>query len=177
MSLLSYIPTIFILSQKNARDYIMTICKNDLYTGHYLHNKVWSLEHIIPQSRFMDKRKRNDLFNLDAIDVRLNSSRGNKKFGNVIGKDNNYGCKASKKLFCPPMGKGEVSRVIAYMYEEHGHVIDMENVIDPNTMKEWNELFPPNDEEKRKNDIIYDIQGNFNRYVEDSTLVFEIGSN
>ena len=53
----------------------------------------------------------------------------------------------------------------------------MENVIDSNTMKEWNELFPPNDEEKRKNDIIYDIQGNFNRYVEDSTLVFEIGSN
>lgn len=172
---LSYIPTLFILSRKNARDEIMKICKHDLYTGNYLHGKAWSLEHIVPQSRFKDKSKINDLFNLSAIDVRLNSSRGNKKFGNVMGRDNNYGCKASKTLFCPPMGKGEVSRSIAYMIEQYGDLIDLENVIDIETLMTWNELFPPSDEEKLKNEFVYELQSSYNRFIEDHSLVFDIG--
>ena len=170
---MAYIPFITILSRKKAREQIMNMCKTDLYTGEFLHGKCWTLEHIVPQSRFTTKKNINDLFNLSAVDSRLNSSRGNKKFGNVSGNKNIYGCRSSKYLFCPTMGKGEVSRSVAYMFDLYGYDIDMEKVIDIDTLLEWNDLYPPTDLEKEKNEIVYEIQNSYNKFVEDNTLNFD----
>jgi len=73
------------------------------------------------------------------------------------------------------MGKGEVSRSIAYMIEQYGDLIDLENVIDIETLMTWNELFPPSDEEKLKNEFVYELQSSYNRFIEDHSLVFDIG--
>lgn len=37
------------------------------------------------------------------------------------------------------------------------------------TWLEWNERYPPTDDEKRKNDLVYDVQGTYNQFVVDSS--------
>jgi hypothetical protein len=49
-------------------------------------------------------------------------------------------------------------------------------VIDPQTMCEWNDTYPPADREKRRNDKVYNIQHNYNVFIDDSTIMFDIFS-
>ena len=76
-------------------------------------------------------------------------------------------------MFCPIVGKGEVARKCAYMIERYGHSIDIDNLIDNDTIMNWNYTYPPGDEEKRRNELIYEIQGTYNRFVEDSSILHE----
>lgn len=67
------------------------------------------------------------------------------------------------------MGRGEVARKCAYMASQYGLSVDLPRVISVDTMLEWNERYPPTDDEKRKNDLIYDVQGTYNQFVVDSS--------
>lgn len=161
------------LSRKKARFEIRGVCPRDLYTGLELSKDVWTLEHVVPQSRIHPPGKMNDLHNLGGLHTRINSSRGNKKFGDPVKSRDFMGCRVSPTLFSPRVGKGEVARKCAYMIETYGEHIDVPSVIDSDTMIEWNHMYPPEDDEKRKNDFVYELQGTFNRFVEDSSNLHE----
>ena len=164
---------LMLLSRRRARTEMIRICPRDIYTGLFLEGPAWSLEHVVPQSRMKGSKGKNDLHNLGGLHTRINSSRGNKKFGEPVRPRDIMGCKVSPLLFSPMIGKGEVARKCAYMIEIYGDSIDVVNVIDVETMIEWNHMFPPGDEEKRKNDVIFNIQGSYNRFIEDSSSLHE----
>ena len=128
---------------------------------------------MVPQSRITSPGQKNDLHNLGGLHTRINSSRGNKKFGDPSVYRDFMGCKVSPTLFCPMVGKGEVARKCAYMIEMYGHHIDSSMLIDWDTMVEWNDTYPPLDDERRKNSLIFELQGTYNRFVEDSSLLQE----
>ena len=173
MKYLSYISTpIVLLGRKNARIITKKINHSDLYTGKNLNDKIWTLEHVVPQSRVSNDGKKNDLHNLAGIESKLNSSRGNKKFGDCMYDYKLYEeCKLSKKLFEPHFGKGDVARICAYMLETYGDSIDEDNLIDKETLLRWNYENPPCDKEKRKNELIYEVQGNYNRFIDDHNFI------
>ena len=164
---------IVLYSRKEARRQIQIICPKDIYTGRVLDKGVWTLEHVVPQSRITHPGQKNDLHNLGGLHTRINSSRGNKKFGDPSVYRNFMGCKVSPTLFCPMVGKGEVSRKCAYMIEMYGNHIDSLMLIDRETMMEWNDMYPPLEDEKRKNSLIFELQGTYNRFIEDSSLLQE----
>lgn len=169
---LSYIPSVLFFSNKNTRIIIHSLCPRDLYTGNVLYSRQWTMEHIVPKSMISNKSKKNDLHNLSGVDYSLNNRRGNKKFGDGMIQYNIYDeCKISIDLFSPVEGKGESARACAYMIESYGSLIDRDNVIDEDTMIRWNYENPPNDSEKRKNEIIYNIQGTYNRFTDDYKLL------
>ena len=164
---------ILFLSAKKSKMEIKKLYPMDIYTGLLLPKDVWTLEHVVPQSRVSHPGKKNDLHNLAGLHTRINSSRGNKKFGEPVSPRDFKGCKVSKTLFSPVVGKGEVARKCAYMIERYGEGIDVYNLIDHDTMMIWNDMYPPGDDEKRRNEIIYDIQGTYNKFVEDSSILHE----
>ena len=45
------------------------------------------------------------------------------------------------------------------------------NVIDNNTLIEWNTKYPPTEIESKLNHLIYNIQGNYNYFINDYNLV------
>ena len=165
-----------LFSRKAARDLTKRLSPNDIYTGAKLPSAVWSLEHVVPQSRIQSPGRKNDLHNLAGLHTRLNSRRGNKAFGEPAEFRQHHGCEISPLLLCPVVGRGEVARKCAYMASQYGGSVDLPRVISIDTMLEWNERFPPTDEEKRKNDIIYAVQGTYNQFVVDPSelnMVFD----
>lgn len=165
------------VSRKVARNITKRLSPYDIYTGAKLSNNIWTLEHVVPQSRVQVPGRKNDLHNLAGLHTRLNSSRGNKAFGEPAKFREYQGCKISPLLFCPVVGRGEVARKCAYMASQYGDSIDLPRVISVDTMLEWNDRYPPSDNEKRNNDLVYEVQGTYNRFVVDSaelTSVFDV---
>ena len=82
-------------------------------------------------------------------------SRGNKAFG--------------EGLFIPK-NKGQVARICAHMIdkcEEENVIVNKKNeIIKIETMLKWNDLFPVSDIEKYSNEIIFDVAGTYNEYIE-----------
>lgn len=161
------------LSRKKARLEICKIYPKDIYTGLDLSKDVWTLEHVVPQSRIIRPGKENDMHNLAGLHTRINSSRGNKKFGDPVVYRDFRGCRVSPTLFSPLKGKGEVARKCAYMIERYGDCIDQKSLIDIETMLLWNDMYPPGDDEKRRNERIYELQNIYNRFIEDSSSLPE----
>ena len=161
-------------SKKQARDITKRLSPADTYSGLTLPKPVWSLEHVIPQSRISPPGRKNDLHNLAGTHARVNSMRGNKAFGDPTAFTEFRGCKFSPSLFCPASGKGEVARIVAYMTDLYGDRVHTASVISRDTLLEWNDRYPPNDHEREKNTLVYDIQGTFNRFVENPAAVEEL---
>ncbi len=113
-----------------------------------------SIEHVVPKSR-LPKNMKWDLHNLLLVDKNINMSRGNTAFG--------------KGLFVPK-NKGQVSRICAHMIDkcENENIIINENdeIIKTETMLKWHSLYPVSDIEKYANEIIFDVSGTYNEYIE-----------
>ena len=165
------------LSRKKARNITKLLSPTDIYTGKVLPEDVWTLEHVVPQSRITIPGRKNDLHNLGGLHTRINNTRGNKTFGDPDKFRDFKGCKISPTLFSPAVGKGEVARKCAYMFEQYGESIDAESVISQETLLKWNDMFPPTDDEKRKNELIYEAQGTFNKFVDDAHATINTFSN
>lgn len=156
-------------SKKQARDITKRLSPVDTYTGLTLPHPVWSLEHVVPQSRVSPPGRKNNLHNLAGTHTRVNSMRGNKAFGEPTTFNEFRDCKFSPNLFHPASGKGEVARTVAYMTDLYGSRVDTASVISWETILKWNDRHPPTDHERRKNELIFALQGNFNRFIEDPT--------
>lgn len=110
-----------------------------------------------------------DLHNMYPALSLVELARRNAQFGElgdgVSSKFSDIGCqlKASFQLIEPPdSAKGNVARAIFYMRGEYGLPI----VGQLQMYRRWNQLDPPDAEEKARNDQIEALQGTRNRYID-----------
>lgn len=185
---------------------VRTDCENGdgtsislLYTSYtateadWVNNKSngWNREHVWPKSLggFKTSGPGADLHHLRPADVRVNSTRGNKKYGNVSG-----GSKATAGIssglsggtyagnYFEPLdnAKGDVARIILYMYVRYGgesgytcsSVTNVFQSVD--VLLEWCALDPVDTWEMGRNEVVASIQGNRNVFIDYPELAWQL---
>lgn len=181
-----------------------------LYTGLSLPNSdrdgsssssiVWNREHVWPKSLGFSNKSypaHNDCHHLHATEKVINSTRGNKNFGEVSNPKNtdSYGNKWDSLYFEPrDEVKGDVARSIFYMVIRYDgdvcndckldlQIIDgaaelrhsTDNVVgkigDLKTLLKWHYEDPVSEAEKKRNEVVYSYQGNRNPFIDHEEFV------
>ncbi len=110
-----------------------------------------------------------DLHNLYAARTDITSARSNYLFGLIEGELREFGeCDferdTSSRFAEPrPIARGNIARSIFYMHAEYGLPIDTRMV---DLLKEWNRADPPSCHEMRRNNIIEELQGTRNLFID-----------
>ncbi|XP_058226255.1 uncharacterized protein LOC131335072 isoform X2 [Rhododendron vialii] len=154
----------------------------------------WNREHLWPRSYgLMSGPSLTDLHNIRPADVNVNSSRGNKFYGECHVSSSNcrkpatresaFDTEADKERWAPPRQvRGDIARAIMYMAVCYGvnqsgrglnlHLSDSPNIANKemgmlSTLLKWNEIDPPSREEKLRNErICIKYQHNRNPFVD-----------
>lgn len=140
-----------------------------------------NIEHTWPQSRFNTTQSKSfqkaDLHHLYPTESRANSTRGNVIFQELNSNngdpldgcsDSMAGYTSGGRGFEPPEDhKGNVARALFYFSLRYNISIShVEEVI----LRAWNVNDPVDSAELKRNDIIEDIQGNRNPFIDDAEL-------
>jgi endonuclease I len=148
-------------------------------------NTVLNVEHTWPQSHFTGKYsndlQKSDLHHLFPTDSEMNGIRGNHKFGEVTKdfkilkcKESRYGTGSAgnEDIFEPPTNhKGNVARALFYFSTRYDVRIDSnEEVI----LRKWDKEDPVDAEEIRRNNEIFNVQGDRNPFVDYPELTDKI---
>lgn len=148
---------------------------------------VINTEHTWPQSRFTGRfskdMQKSDLHHLYPSDTKMNSSRSSLHFGEVSQLADNLNCNTAKLghqlggsqiVFEPPhVHKGNVARSLFYFAIRYQMKISPNEASD---LRNWHREDPPDEAEKKRNDMIEQIQGNRNPFIDYPLLVEEINS-
>ena len=140
-------------------------------------DKVVNVEHTWPQSRFNHRysadMQKADMHHLFPSDSQVNSTRGNYEFGNVTHSTQDLDCTNSKfgvgsaggsDIFEPPnQHKGNVARALFYFSTKYDLVI---SAAEESVLKQWNHSDPVDDEEIRRNEAIFKLQGSRNPFID-----------
>lgn len=145
---------------------------------------TWNREHVwaqnLAQGWFTDSGAGSDLHHIRPVDQSVNSTRGNKKFGNVTGGtivylDSNDPTSAVageylNSYFEPNDNvKGDIARIIFYLmtrYSESDN-FSWESIAESyEVLKAWHEADPVSEAEISRNNYIYTIQGNRNPFID-----------
>ncbi|KAK7388182.1 hypothetical protein VNO78_22991 [Psophocarpus tetragonolobus] len=154
----------------------------------------WNREHLWPRSYGLTNGPSlTDLHNIRPADVNVNSSRGNKYYGECItgltkcsrpaNKEAALDTETDKERWAPPMKvRGDIARALMYMavcygFQQPGgspglRLSDVPNVENRemgllSTLLKWNEVDPPSREEKLRNERICKFyQHNRNPFVD-----------
>lgn len=170
----------------------------DIY-GDNTHEK--NIEHVFPQYLFkLDTNKnmmKSDLHNLYLCNKKINTLRQNFKYvghddyiesgndklvdqqGNSLNTEDMFKKqgymmlinKKSKKFIPTEYSRGMISRSLAYFSIKYNYVEQLKDVIDIQTLIEWNLKDPVSNEEYHKNIITYKYQNNLNPFIIDSDLM------
>ena len=147
------------------------------------HNKL-NTEHSWPKNFFSKsypyKMQESDLFHLYPTDTIANSFRGHLEFEEVYNTEKIPSCALSKRGmdsqnhfgFEPPdKVKGDLARSLFYFSVRYKMPIpDNEEEI----LRKWNLDDPVDSEEKLKNNLIMEAQGNRNPFIDQEDLASEI---
>ncbi|EQC51358.1 endonuclease I family protein [Bacteriovorax sp. DB6_IX] len=140
-------------------------------------HQVVNCEHTWPQSKFSTRFnkgiQRGDLHHLYPTDSKANSMRGNHDFGIVKnGRAPTHNCDASSfanNTFEPPAEhKGNVARAMFYFSVRYQLQINSKM---EKALKLWHEQDPVDDEERERNERIYEVQQNRNPFIDYPHLV------
>ena len=148
-------------------------------------NTVINVEHTWPQSkftgRFPKEMQKSDMHHLFPTDSVMNSLRGNTFFGEVDHDKGTTKCSASRfgtgtigntPIYEPPAPhKGHVARALFYFAVRYDMVIRPEEEV---ILKKWNREHPVDAEEMDRNDVIAQIQGDRNPFIDHPELVDQI---
>lgn len=135
------------------------------YTGNTVpaewdYGKTWNREHVWPKSLgwFNKTGAGADLHHIRPCDPTENSRRGNTRFG------------ASDGFYEPQDNmKGDVARIVFYLltrYDEADRYSAKDVAESEEMLLEWNKVDPVDEFEKRRNEAIYEIQGNRNPFID-----------
>ncbi len=140
----------------------------------------WDREHVWPKSLggFENSGAGADLHHVRPSDSRVNNTRGNLKYGNVssgksvtgyysiVGGDSGGG-------YFEPLDnvKGDVARICLYVYVRYGGDLSkcssITNVFQSvDVLLEWMELDPVDTWEMGRNEVVQEIQGNRNVFID-----------
>ena len=145
-----------------------------LYINNNLKKNIYSIEHIYPISYLITDNSKNDMHNLIKTSKDLNNARGNYKYidleeknynnKNWIELDNFNYVNHNKKLFIPNNNsKGLISRAILYINDIYD--VEIENIINIDTLIKWYISYPPYNDEKYHNKYINKIQNTDNKFI------------
>jgi hypothetical protein len=140
-------------------------------------DRVVNVEHTWPQSKFTNKfpgdMQKSDLHHLFATDSQMNSARSSYPFGEVTHDKMELKCRTVRLgttdqggglVFEPPeKHKGNVARALFYFAVKYGMNIDP---IQEKFLKTWNRQDPVDEEELRRNEEIFKLQGSRNPFVD-----------
>ena len=144
------------------------------------HNEI-NIEHTWPQSRFNRSQskafQKSDLHHLYPTQSVANSTRGNVIFQELSAQNAEpvNGCNRSlagyangRRGFEPPEDhKGNVARALFYFSMRYDiSISETEEII----LRAWNNNDPVDEHERKRNDIIEEIQGNRNPFIDDPEL-------
>ncbi len=164
-----------------------------IYTGfsvngpqEYNNGSGWNREHVWAKSHgFPDQSDTayTDTHHLHAADISTNSARGNKDFDNggteyFDGGTVPTGCYADFDSWEPRDAvKGDVARSMLYMTVRYESRYDLE-LVDytgtsngpifgkKSTLLEWNRIDPPDNFERRRNNVVFGYQHNRNPFID-----------
>ena len=187
-------------SYDDCRDYgYYTDCENGntkyvctIYTSYYVDSNGWvsgwNREHVWPQSLGGGNTSGGgaDLHHIRPSESGVNSSRGNKKYGetdnsNPVTSSNSglLGGYSSGNYFEPlDNTKGDVARICLYVYVRWGSSWGADSITDVfqnvDTLLEWCALDPVDTWEMERNDVIESVQGNRNVFIDYPELAWKI---
>ena len=126
-------------------------------------SSVWNKEHVIPKSWYNSKYKSHegDVHNLRISRASINSTRGNKKFVDGSGTWNSG-------FYPGDDHKGDVARIAMYMIVMLPDVLTFNTVMNNGKaiLMRWHMEDPVDDFEIRRNQILYEFQGNRNPFID-----------
>ena len=151
-------------------------------------NSNFNREHVWPKSNatFNQSNGGSDLHHLRPTNPTVNSTRGNLPFGNVRGVYSSAvagSCywKTSTLFEVRDNIKGDVARILLYVYVRWGEnniYSDTGNgkkIIESlETLLEWNRIDPVDTWEMRRNDLIEQVQGNRNVFIDYPELAWKL---
>ena len=179
-------------SYDNCRDYAnKTDCENGdgrvvlLYTSYSAtmsQYNGWNREHVWPKSLGGNSTKGGgaDLHHIRPSDAGVNSSRGNKKYGNSNNGTAKYGTNPAtgylggnyNSTYFEPLDnvKGDVARICLYVYVRWGSSWGADSITDVfqsvDVLLEWMEIDPVDTWEMGRNEVVENIQGNRNVFID-----------
>ena len=128
----------------------------------------FNCEHTFPQGFFNSALPmKSDIHHLFSTDVTANSQRGSLPFGTVTNPSWQVGgSKKNSSTFEPRNAqKGATARAMMYFvlrYQDYSnHFAGQENIL-----RQWHNQFLPNQQEKDRNDGIFQLQNNRNPFVD-----------
>lgn len=144
--------------------------------------KKVNCEHLWPQSRFnlnkKIKNQKNDFHHLFPVNSQSNTIRSSNIMAEVSGKYVNKNCLSSKfgyaigtniRAFEPPSNiKGDIARALFYFSINYKMPISN---IEENYLRRWHEADPVSEDEKQRNNTIFNIQKNRNPFIDAPKLV------
>ena len=151
---------------------------------------LWNREHIYPKSLATPVMTTSipgtgtDVHNLRSCDYVTNSTRSNLIFGDG---DMNSGLTTSNSWYPGEEWKGDIARIIMYMYLRYPSECNPLNVGDgssnyapnndiPDIFLIWNSLDPVSEFEENRNEVIFNFQGNRNPFIDNPYLATLIWS-
>ena len=142
----------------------------------------WNREHVWPQSLGGGNTSGGgaDLHHIRPSDANVNSTRGNKKYGNTNGGTAKYGSNPAtgylggyySSTYFEPLDnvKGDVARIVLYVWVRWGSSWGADSVTEVfqsvDVLLEWMELDPVDTWELGRNEVVQDIQGNRNVFID-----------
>ena len=141
----------------------------------------WNREHVWPKSLGGDTTSGGgaDLHHIRPSDAVVNSTRGNKKYGYANGGKQVYGSNpasgylgGSYGTYFEPLDevKGDVARICLYVYVRWGSDWGATSITkvfqSVDVLLEWCEMDPVDTWEMGRNEVVQDIQGNRNVFID-----------
>lgn len=142
----------------------------------------WNREHVWPQSLGGGNTSGGgaDLHHIRPSDAVVNSTRGNKKYGNTNGGTAKYGSNPAtgylggyyNSTYFEPLDnvKGDVARIVLYVWIRWGSSWGADSVTEVfqsvDVLLEWMLIDPVDTWELGRNEVVQDIQGNRNVFID-----------
>ena len=142
----------------------------------------WNREHVWPQSLGGGNTSGGgaDLHHIRPSDAGVNSSRGNKKYGNSNGGTAKYGSNPATGVlgghysssYFEPLDnvKGDVARICLYVYVRWNSQWGAESITEVfqsvDVLLEWMEMDPVDTWEMGRNEVVANYQGNRNVFID-----------
>lgn len=187
-------------SYDDCRDMaVNTDCQNEdgtvllVYTSYVATRSQWNgwnREHVWPKNLGKDSTSGGgaDLHHIRPSDASVNSSRGNKKYGNVDGGTAKYGNNPASgylgghynNTYFEPLDnvKGDVARICLYVYVRWGSQWGADSITkvfqSVDVLLEWMELDPVDTWEMGRNEVVEAYQGNRNVFIDYPELAWQL---
>jgi endonuclease I len=152
---------------------------------------LWQREHVFPRSlgtpNLGFEFAGSDAHNLRAVDADRNSSRSNRMFANAPSSAASYVITPSGSWYPGDAWRGDVARMIMYMYVRYPTQCAPTDVGDsaityapfgdmPDVFLDWNAQDPVSPYEINRNNVLQNIQGNRNPFIDNPYLATIIWS-